>query len=478
MSTTVTTSKTFTDFGLSEPTLRALEEMGYEKPTPVQEQTIPLALSGRDLVVQSRTGTGKTAAFGIPLAEKIDAEDKVVQALVLTPTRELTAQVCAELVKIGSGRGIRVEAIYGGESIEKQIEGIKSGAQIIVGTPGRVLDLLKRRELELSRVYSLVLDEADKMLDMGFAQEMSEIMEFVPRERQTCLFSATVPLGIRGLIHNYLNEPEWISLSEDFAYVREVDHTYIMAPAAHKEQVLYKVIEHDQPASSMIFCNTRNEVRVVSAYLARQGLPVAMISSDLTQKKREQVMARFRTGKIRHLVATDVAARGIDIDELSHVFIYSTPDSPEDYIHRAGRTGRSGRGGHVVSLVGANDLVSFNRMENRYGLQMVEREIPSDEEIIQRRDERLVAQLLREAEEVPAEALAGLDAFVGALRSHPEATKIISYLVHRRLAQMPRDESEDDDREPAAREDQAPREQRAPRKSGRGRRRRGRRRQN
>ncbi len=457
MSTTVTASKTFAEFGLSEPTLHSLEEMGYEQPTTVQQEAIPLASAGKDLVVQSRTGTGKTAAFGIPVVEKIDASDAVVQAMVLTPTRELAVQVCEELAKIGSGRGLRVQSIYGGDSIGKQIDGIKAGAQIIVGTPGRVLDLLRRGELKLDRTYSLVLDEADKMLDMGFAQEMSEIMAFVPKQRQTCLFSATVPLGIRGLIHNYLNDPTWISLSEDFAYVREVRHTYIIAPTAHKEQVLYKVIELDQPTSSMIFCNTRNEVRSVSAYLARQGLPVAMISSDLTQAKREQVMGGFRSGKIRHLVATDVAARGIDIDDLSHVFIYSTPDSPEDYIHRAGRTGRSGREGDVVSLVAATDLVSFNRLSNRYELKMIEREIPSDEEIIKRRDERLVAQLLAEANQLPPEALAGFDAFVSSLSGHPDASRIISYLVHRRLAETPKDESEGSDQDNVEGEDRAPR---------------------
>jgi len=453
MSTTVTASKTFRDFDLSEATLHALDEMGYEQPTPVQQEAIPLALARKDLVVQSRTGTGKTAAFGIPIVEKIDADEPVVQAIALAPTRELTAQVCEELSRIGSGRGLRAQAIYGGESIGKQIDGIRAGAQIVVGTPGRVLDLLKRGELKLDHVKTLVLDEADKMLDMGFAQEMSEIMAFIPAERHTCLFSATVPLGIRGLIHNYLKDPTWVSLSEDFAYVKEVRHTYIIAPAAHKERVLYKIIELDQPTSSMIFCNTRSEVRSVSAFLARQGLPVAMISSDLTQQKREQVMAGFRIGKIRHLVATDVAARGIDIDELSHVFIYSTPDSPEDYIHRAGRTGRSGRTGVVVSLVAALDLVNFNRLANRYELELIEREIPSDEEIVKHRDERLVQQLLAEANTVSPEERASLDEFVAGLLSHDEAKTIVSYLVHRRLAEAPKET----DKEESTTDESAPR---------------------
>ena len=314
--------------------------MGYEAPTDVQREAIPKTLDDHDLVVMSRTGTGKTAAFGVPIVEKVDPQRGEVQAVVLTPTRELTLQVSTELEKIAKGREIHVAAVYGGESIAGQIEAIREGAQVIVGTPGRVLDHLKRKTLKFKSVRTLVLDEADKMLDMGFAQEMSEIMRFVPEKRQTLLFSATIPLGIRGIIYNYLEEPEWVLLSEDFAYVKEVEHAYIIAPHMQKEHILYKVIEHDQPASSMVFCNTRGEVRVVAGFLAGKGLKVAMISSDLVQKKREKVMERFRSGSIRHLVATDVAARGIDIDDLSHVFIYSAPGSPELYIHRAGPHGK------------------------------------------------------------------------------------------------------------------------------------------
>lgn len=463
MTTTEIATKTFQAFGLDETTLRSIEAMGYEHPTDVQQEAIPLALAGKDLVVQSRTGTGKTAAFGIPIVEKVDADGAFVQAMVLTPTRELTAQVCEELGRIGRVKGVKAEAIYGGESIEKQIDGIRAGAQVIVGTPGRVLDLLRRGELKLGGVRFLVLDEADKMLDMGFAQEMSDIMYFVPSERQTCLFSATVPLGIRGIIHNYLNEPSWISLSEDFAYVKEVRHTYIMAPAAHKEDVLYKVIELDQPTASMIFCNTRNEVRSVSTFLARQGLPVAMISSDLTQKKREQVMSRFRAGTIRHLVATDVAARGIDIDDLSHVFIYSTPDSPEDYIHRAGRTGRIGKSGNVVSLVSANDLVNFNRQANRYELELIEREVPTAEEISERRTERLLGRL----EEDALESTGELTPLVDALWEHPKGKLIVAALLKKRLAETSKVEVVDEDESDAPK--QSEQSSRPPRRRRRGR---------
>ena len=421
----------FAALGISAPTLEALRAMGYETPTAVQKEAIPLTMEGCDLVVQSRTGTGKTAAFGIPLVEKVNPEKHEVQALVLTPTRELAVQVRDEMEKLGAGHALKVQAIYGGDSLAGQVEGIRAGAQIAVGTPGRVLDLLKRGDLRLKEAHWFVLDEADKMLDMGFAQEMSEIMSFVPEDRQTFLFSATIPLGIKGLIYNYLTEPRWVLLSEDFAYVTEVRHSYIITPAMQKEAALEKLIELDEPTSSMIFCNTRGEVRSVATYLAHQGLAVAMISSDLTQKKREQVMSRFRSGEIRHLVATDVAARGIDIDELSHVFIYSTPDSPEAYIHRAGRTGRSGRSGDVISLVAAADLVSFNRLANRYHLDLTERSLPTDEEVRSRKVDRVIRRIDAEAGAVDEVELSHLDAVAEALASHPDRTRLIAYLIRR-----------------------------------------------
>jgi ATP-dependent RNA helicase DeaD len=419
----------FDSFGVSQSTLDSLGVMGYEHPTDVQAETIPKTLAEHDLVVMSRTGTGKTAAFGIPIVEMVEPQRREVQAVVLTPTRELTLQVSTELQRIGKGREIQVEAVYGGESIAGQIQAIREGAQVIVGTPGRVLDHLKRKTLQLAAVRILVLDEADKMLDMGFAQEMGEIMRFVPEKRQTLLFSATIPVGIRGIIYNYLEEPQWVLLSEDFAYVKEVEHEYIIAPHMHKEHVLYKVIEHDQPASSMIFCNTRDEVRMVAGFLAGKGLPVAMISSDLIQKKREKVMERFRAGGIQHLIATDVAARGIDIEDLSHVIIFSTPSSPELYIHRAGRTGRIGKTGRVLSLVSASDLVNFNRLVNRYHLEISERAVPTDEEIRGRKIERIVHRIEEEAGSLTSEELEELTDVAEALVGHPDRKTLISYLL-------------------------------------------------
>jgi ATP-dependent RNA helicase DeaD len=442
-----TTERSFAALNLSAQTLSSLDQMGYRAPTDVQAETVPRALSGKDLVVQSRTGTGKTAAFGIPIAEKVDPDREEVQAVTLAPTRELALQVAAELAEIGRGKGIKVESIYGGDSMERQLEGIRAGAHVIVGTPGRVLDHLRRKTLRFDNVRTLVLDEADRMLDMGFAVEMGQIMEFMPAERQTLLFSATVPLGIRGLIYHYLTEPEWVLLSEDQIYVKEVEHLYCLTPRMHKEATLYKLLEYENPASSMTFCNTREETRLVYTFLGGKGLPAAMLSSDLPQKKRERVMARFRSGEIRHLVTTDVASRGIDIEDLSHVFIFSTPDSPEQYIHRAGRTGRVGKSGRAISLVSAHDLMNFNRLVKRYHVEVRELAVPSEDEVTERKVERIVTRLAAEGQTLPLEDFAEFSPIARRIAEHEHRDRITALLLRGHFQAPPPEEP--DEVEPA-----------------------------
>jgi len=444
-------ARSFDALALSAETRRSLEAMTYTTPTEVQFEAIPRALAGIDLVVQSRTGTGKTAAFGIPIVERVDPSRPGVEALALTPTRELALQVADELAELGRGRAVGVVAIYGGDSLERQIEGIERGAKIVVGTPGRVLDHLRRKTLRLDGLRTLVLDEADRMLDMGFAVEMGEIMEFLPAERQTLLFSATIPLGIRGLIYHYLKDPEWVLLSEDQVYVKEVEHLYCLTPRLHKEASLYKLLEYETPASSMVFCNTREETRQVATYLAGRGLPVAMLSSDLVQKKREVVMARFRSGEIRHLVTTDVASRGIDIEELSHVFIFSTPQSPEQYIHRAGRTGRVGRSGRAISLVSAHDLVSFNRLVKRYHIEVAELQVPSDAEVQARKEERIVTQLAAAGQSLPLEDFVELAPIARRVAAHEQSERIVAALLRRFFEVGLAEEPEEPQASPAAR---------------------------
>jgi ATP-dependent RNA helicase DeaD len=305
-----------------------------------------------------------------------------------------------------------------------------------------VLDHLRRRTMKLDAAKLLVLDEADRMLDMGFAVEMGQIMEYVPAERQTLLFSATIPLGIRGLIYHYMAEPEWVLLSEDQVYVTEVEHLYCLTPRLHKEATLYKLLEYENPASSMVFCNTREETRQVYTFLAGKGLPSAMLSSDLPQKKREKVLQKFRGGEIRHLVTTDVASRGIDIEDLSHVFIFSSPDSPEQYIHRAGRTGRVGKSGRAISLVSAHDLMNFNRLVKRYHIEVRELSVPSDEEVQARKVERIVTRLAAEGQALPLEEFLEHGPVARRIAEHEHRDRIVALLL-RRYLQPPAEEPDE-----------------------------------
>ncbi|MGH9749788.1 MAG: DEAD/DEAH box helicase, partial [Candidatus Polarisedimenticolia bacterium] len=425
----------FDMLGLPPKVLEALRTMGYAQATEVQSKAIPIARSGRDLLVQSRTGTGKTTAFGAPALEKIDPAAPVVQALVLCPTRELTVQVTAELSQIAAPSGVRVLSIYGGDSMHRQHEGLRHGAQVIVGTPGRVLDHLRQGTLRLQAVRTLVLDEADQMLDMGFEKEMKQILEQVPKDRQTMMFSATIPSSIEGIARRYMKDPERLMLSQDFLYVTDVLHLYYIVPRMDKSADLYKLIEYEDPASSMIFCNTRAETRQVFHYLAMRGLPAAMLSSDLPQRKREQVMRRFRNKELRHLVATDVAARGIDIEDLSHVFIYSTPESSDQYIHRAGRTGRIGKAGKAISLVSGFDLMNFNRLVRANNLKAYECDLPSDDEVAQKKVRRIVETLKDHAARLTPEERAEYETMAQGILDHAERVSIVAYLLKTHFAE-------------------------------------------
>src|SRR5437867_8185934 len=419
----------FSSLDILPPILRSLDAMGYRQATEVQARAIPLARSGRDLIVESRTGTGKTTAFGVPLIETIETGRPAVQALVLCPARELSIQVSEELARLGHDSGVRVLTIYGGDSMTRQIDGLRKGAHAVVGTPGRILDHMRQGTLRLDAVRFLVLDEADRMLDMGFEKEMRQILEQVPKERQTLMFSATIPSSIEAIASRYQKDPERLMLSQDVLYVTDVQHLFYIVTRMDKASALYKLIEYEAPASSMIFCNTRAETRTVFNYLAMRGLPVAMISSDLPQKKREQVMRRFRAKELRHLVATDVAARGIDIEDLSHVFIYSAPESSDQYIHRAGRTGRIGKTGKVVSLVSAFDLMNFNRLVRANNLKAYECDLPSDEEVARRKVRRIVDTLKELAARLTPEERAEYEAMAQGILNEDERVAIVAYLL-------------------------------------------------
>jgi ATP-dependent RNA helicase DeaD len=384
----------FADLGLRAEVLQALEEMGFQDAMEVQSATIPAARAGQDLMVQSRTGSGKTAAFGIPFVNDIvDPDAKFVQALVLLPTRELALQVAAELARIAAHRAITVAPIYGGAPMGRQIEILRDGAQIVCGTPGRILDHLRRGTLSLDRVKCAVLDECDEMLSMGFQEDIENILERTPAQRQTFLFSATVPEGIQRLSRRFLKNPTFLKLSADFVGVHEIRHVYYAIPGINREQEFLRVLKFENPKTAIIFCNTREETSRIADFLQKQGFEAEAISSDLAQTDRERVMAKMRAGQIQFLVATDVAARGIDIEGLTHVFNYTFPEAPEIYIHRTGRTGRAGKHGTAISLIGPTEVGSFYYLKLLYKIRPEERALPSETEIRSHREGERVLKL-------------------------------------------------------------------------------------
>jgi len=376
------TPETFAEMGLHADVLLALEEMGFSAPLPVQRAVVGPMREGRDIMVQSRTGSGKTAAFGIPLVEKLGLNPaNTVGALILAPTRELALQSAHECQKIAKHRKLDVVPVYGGAPMGKQIEQLKAGAQIVSGTPGRVLDHLRRGTLKLDNLQVLVLDEADEMLSMGFLEEITEIIKRCPVDRQTVLFSATIPEDIERIGSRYMRSPEKIQLTVGNISVHTIQHVYYLVSGMGRTRDLQKVLEAERPDSAVIFCNTRDDTNVVAEYLRKNGFDAEAISSDLIQKDRERVMARMKAKDLKYLVATDIAARGIDISDLSHVINYTFPESAEVYVHRTGRTGRAGKSGIAISLVSPRELGNFYMLKLTYRIRPEERPLPTDDQL-------------------------------------------------------------------------------------------------
>src|SRR5262245_14822978 len=369
----------FADMGLHPDVRLALDDMGYFSPTPVQSAVYKPVSEGKDLLVQSRTGTGKTAAFGLPIINGMIPTHRAPQALILAPTREVALQVARELTQIGKHRGIRVEPIYGGAPIGKQIRALKDGVHIIVGTPGRVLDHIGRRTLDCRTVQTFILDECDEMLSMGFLEDIERVVSNLPEKRQTLLFSATMPDEVQRYARRHMRAPEQISLSRDSISVSEIHHAYYIVSGIARSRDLLKVIFAEDPESAIIFCNMRDETTMVAKFLQKQGLDAEPLSSDLSQADRERVMGRMKKKNLRFLCATDVAARGIDISDLSHVINFSVPESPEVYVHRTGRTGRAGKKGTALSLVGPRELGNFRYVRLQFGIKPEERVLPKDD---------------------------------------------------------------------------------------------------
>ena len=403
MKTSFTSSNTEPNNPLPDITFEQLPErlraaaagVAWTQLLPVQASAIPYLLAGREMMVQARTGSGKTGAFLLPMLERLDPAKPHCQALILVPTRELARQVGREAETLCGEAGLRSVAVYGGVAYGAQIEALEGGAHIIVGTPGRVLDHLLKRTLSLKHLRMLVFDEADRMLSMGFYPDMKQIQSHLPeRLVNTSMFSATFPAYVMRTAREFMREPEFISLSRDHVHVTDTEHVYYTIPGMDKDRTLVRLIEIENPAAAIIFCNTKSRVHYVTVVLQRYGYDADELSADLSQAERERVLERVRRGTLRFLVATDVAARGLDIPELSHIFQYETPEDTEGYIHRAGRTGRAGgANGVAISLTNNAEKFALQRIARHYAIDLQERPLPSDADVEAVVAERVTALL-------------------------------------------------------------------------------------
>lgn len=384
----------FEELNLSKEIERAITDMGFEEATPIQSQAIPIIMQGKDIIGQAQTGTGKTASFGIPIIETIDAHQKKVQAIVLCPTRELAIQVSEELGELLKyKKTIKVVPIYGGQSIDRQIRSIQSGVQIVIGTPGRVIDHINRGTLKLGEVKMVVLDEADEMLDMGFRDDIEKILKQVPKERQTVMFSATMPKQILDLSKKYLNHPEHIKVVHKEMTVPNVNQYYIELKPSMKLEALTRLIDIHNPKLSLVFSNRKRSVDDLVSHLQARGYSADGLHGDMKQQSRDKVMAKFRNGKLEILVATDVAARGIDVDDIDAVFNYDMPQDDEYYVHRIGRTARAGRAGQAFTFVVGKEFRTIKEIERYTKTKIVSMQIPSMKDVEEIRTNTLINEI-------------------------------------------------------------------------------------
>lgn len=384
---------TFEEMCLDTRIMRAIAEMGFEQPSPIQAQSIPIAVEGKDMIGQARTGTGKTASFGIPMLQRINPKDKNLQAIVLCPTRELAIQSANEIRKLAKLlHGIKVLPIYGGQEISKQIRSLKGGVQIVIGTPGRVMDHLRRHTLKPQTVDIVVLDEADEMLNMGFREDIETILGQLPEERQTMLFSATMPKPILEIAKRYLHEPEIVKVIQKELTVPKIEQYYYEVNPRKKNEVLSRLLDMYDPSLSLVFCNTKRKVDELVADLKGRGYFAEGLHGDMKQSQRDRVMNGFRNGRTDILVATDVAARGIDVDDVEAVFNYDVPQDDEYYVHRIGRTGRAGREGRAFTLVVGKEIYKLKDIQRYCKTKIRRQPIPSVNDVAAIKVEKLLEQ--------------------------------------------------------------------------------------
>ena len=373
---------TFPELGIAPELLEAVKSLGFEQPSPIQAEAIPVAITGRDVVGQSQTGSGKTMAFGIPVVQGVDGAKRQVQALILCPTRELAMQVCAEIHKLASFKeGVRATPVYGGASYDRQIRALQSGSQIVVGTPGRILDFMERGLIKFDALKTLVFDEADEMLDMGFSEDIDRLMAAVPKERQTIFFSATFEPRIRRLVENYTNNPATITIQQKALTVSTIEQRYYEVQGRSKLEVLCRVIDIEAPRLTIVFANTKRAVDDATDALVARGYAADRLHGDINQTMRERVMRNFRNGNVEVLVATDVAARGLDVNDIDLIVNLELPYDAEDYVHRIGRTGRAGRSGKAFSLVAGREIYLMQRIQRFINIRVERARVPSQEEL-------------------------------------------------------------------------------------------------
>jgi ATP-dependent RNA helicase DeaD len=415
---------TFYDFNLKPEILKAIEKAGFKEPSPIQKAAIPLILEGKDIVGQAHTGTGKTAAFALPILNKLELEGDV-EALIIVPTRELATQVSDEVYKLGKYLGIKTATVYGGSSYSRQINHLKNAA-VAVATPGRLLDLLKSGKIELNPSY-VVLDEADEMLDMGFLDDINEIFSYLPTNRQTLLFSATMPDAIKELASKILHSPEFISITKKEVTNKNIKQFYYVVDERERDEALIRLLDYKNPTKSIIFCRMKIEVDRLADFLIAQGYNAKGLHGDMQQRQREEVIRGFKKGDIEILIATDVAARGLDISDVTHVFNYHIPFDPESYVHRIGRTGRAGKEGEAISLVTPHEFKQLLKIQKEVGSSLINKEIPTSTEVKNQKQKSLLEEIL--SQEIDSGAIELVNLLEAEVDISTAALKLASMVV-------------------------------------------------
>jgi ATP-dependent RNA helicase DeaD len=447
---------TFSDFKLSDALEKALSQMGFEEPSPIQAQSIPIALKGQDIIGQAQTGTGKTTAFGVPLIEHCDVDERSIQGLVLAPTRELAVQVAEELNRIGHVKGIRTLPIYGGQDINRQIRGLKNKPHIIAATPGRLIDHIERKTIRLQNIHTVVLDEADEMLNMGFIEDIEKILSGIPEERQTLLFSATMPKRIKALAEKFMKNPELVKVQAKEMTVANIEQHYLEVHEKQKFDVLCSLLDIQSPELAIVFGRTKKRVDELVEGLIKRGYSAEGIHGDIPQAKRDQVIRRFKEQTIDIMVATDVAARGLDISGVSHVYNFDIPQDPESYVHRIGRTGRAGNKGLAVTFVSPREMDHLRVIENLTKRKIEKKPVPSFKDVLVGNQQSTINKILnvvesgdfneykRAAENLldDTDSVTLLAAALKLLTKEPDATPVVLTAVEPLRSKKPKFERE------------------------------------